>query len=176
MTARSESPDVLHDERIKRQTRWVAAVLEGAGAACFIGILLREGTREPTAGPTYITFVVGAFLATALVAFLLWSMTTRGRGFSLRRATGFGALVVLLGSCLWLLAMSLIAYPPRWSGTFPYLSLLSEPGLSAVWLAKMLEGALLGAVLFGFITFPIGIAIALAVAIWGNSRLTALRR
>jgi hypothetical protein len=115
-------------------------------------------------------FLVGsAFVLTALPAFLLWPMTARNGRFSGWRAAGFGALVVLVSSFLWSLASNL-AWPigPRTevlAPVFPNLMALDEA------FGKALLFTILGSIMFGWLTFPVGIGIAWAVAAWANARL-----
>jgi len=165
----SATAETLRVRRMQRRSRWQAALFEGTGAALFIAIAFRDGLTKPIAGgPGYVLLVSTAFGAVAVVAILLWPMTIKKGGFSPGRVTLFGILVVLLGSYLWLLIMSIASMRPF--GLSPLLHLLSSPARLLEMFGRIAEGMLAGVLFFGIVTLPIGVGIAWTVAIWNNSR------
>ncbi len=87
--------------RIRRETRWIIAVLEGIGAGAFVACLFRDS--PPGAAASFEFVVAAAFLIGSVVAFLLWPMVSKDRSFEYDCGAAFGALVVLLTSHVWTL-------------------------------------------------------------------------
>jgi len=88
--------------QVRRRTTLVVAFLEGVGAAAFGAILLRHKGAAPfSRTPDYAFAVPCAFIATSIVALLLWRMVLRRAQFSLPWAVAYGVVVVVAGSCLW---------------------------------------------------------------------------
>jgi hypothetical protein len=151
-------------------TRWTFTLLAGMMAAAFIGVVFEDERNRAAAGDLGYNFMVGsAFVLTAAPAFLLWPMTARRGRLSTGRACAFGALVVLLGSFLWSFGSTFVwsawARADILSAVLPDLPALGEA------LGKAAFFTLLGSFVFGWLTFPVGIGIAWAVALWGNARL-----
>ena len=159
------SADSKRIVRIRCETWLVVSVLEGVGGAAFIAFMMRDS--KPGFGPAYQHAVGSAFLIGVAVALLLWPRVWKAGRFQYARAAGFGALVVLITSWLWTIALALLPPNPAfvfrgfWMNAWGFVQLLGfaliPAGIGAIW--------------YGWLTFSIGIGIAWAVAAWGNWRL-----
>ena len=161
----SSSADPRRIVRIRRETRLIVAVLEGVGAAAFIAFVARDS--KPGFGPAYEHVVGSAFLIGVSVAFLVWPMVWKAGRFQYGRAAGFGALVVLVTSWLWTMALALL--PPNPGFVFRSFWINARAFVQLLGFALIPAG--IGAIWYGWLTFSIGIGIAWAVAAWGNWRL-----
>lgn len=164
MTNDALPADELQLKRMRR-SRWLVALLQGCSAALFSVILLGV-PRMATLAP-----IATAFATIALIAFALWPMTMKGRGFSYARVTVFGALVGLIGAYLWLATIDawLRRASSEQSALWSFLQALFDP-FSLLKLFEKSDGLAWGIVTFGLYMLPVSIVIAWAVAILGRNR------
>ena len=96
----SDTPGAEATERglnhVRRQTRWLAAVLEGGAAAAFVFFFLRKDILGQSIG----TMLASSFIANSATTYLLWPLVGDMGGIRRWRAAICGVLIVPLAGFL----------------------------------------------------------------------------
>jgi hypothetical protein len=138
--------------QVQRQTRWLAALLEGLAMAAFVALFL----RGQVLGPSVPVQIACAFIAAAVSGYMLWPLVNNEHGVSYWRAAAAGFVVIPLGGFLWPL-LGAVAHS------------LETDGKVVMDMADILMMPVHLLLFFGWGTVPLGVAAAVLAAAWGNA-------